>query len=221
MQWSAISVSRSGCRFHAGGPTSRRRHLDGHADLQREHHLLAQVTAASMVVLRSSRRVERAVGHVHPKQEELELGPILKLSKPSPAMRSAALSTCRSSASYGSPSGCGCRRTSAPMRARRLPATTGRPAPGIAIMSDSSIALKPVTDDPSKPIPVLKGGCQLVTRDREALEPPDQIGEPQPHELTPPRRPGQQPAGAAWATPPWWCRSSPSCPRRLRVDKTA
>src|SRR5438105_5043890 len=83
-------------------------------------------------------------------------GPTLKVSKPICAIRSSARrSTCRGSPSYGSPSGL---TTSQIIRP-----TTGSPGPegssrkvagsGIATMSDSSIALKPVIDEPSKPIP--------------------------------------------------------------------
>ena len=35
---------------------------------------------------------------------------------------------------------------------------------GIAIMSDSSIALKPVIEEPSKPMPALEGVVQLGRR---------------------------------------------------------
>ena len=63
----------------------------------------------------------------------------------------------RGSPSYGSPSGV---RMSANMRATPPPSSSGRQGStanvvgsGIAIMSDSSIALKPVIEDPSKPIP--------------------------------------------------------------------
>ena len=63
----------------------------------------------------------------------------------------------RGSPSYGSPSGV---RMSANMRATPPPSSSGRHGStanvvgsGIAIMSDSSIALKPVIEEPSKPIP--------------------------------------------------------------------
>ena len=83
-------------------------------------------------------------------------GPILKLSNPSDCIRSMApRSTCRESASYGSPSGV---RTSQNILAtERSPDCRGSirkvDGSGMAIMSDSSMALNPVTDEPSKPIP--------------------------------------------------------------------
>ena len=65
--------------------------------------------------------------------------------------------TCRESAKYGSPVGV---RTSQIMRpTARSPDVHGRmrndAGSGIAIMSDSSMALNPVTDEPSKPIPCM------------------------------------------------------------------
>ena len=64
---------------------------------------------------------------------------------------------CRGSPSYGSPSGV---RMSANIRATPPPSSSGRHGStanvvgsGRAIMSDSSIALKPVIEEPSKPMP--------------------------------------------------------------------
>ena len=50
---------------------------------------------------------------------------------------------------------------------------------GIATMSDSSIALKPVMDEPSKPMPSSRAPSTSLDRDREALEMPLEIGEPE------------------------------------------
>ena len=54
---------------------------------------------------------------------------------------------------------------------------------GIATMSDSSIALKPVIDEPSKPIPSSSAPSTSRGRDREALQVPLEIREPEQHEL--------------------------------------
>ena len=74
-----------------------------------------------------------------------------------PAIRSSARRrTCRGSPSYGLPSGV---TTSQIIRAtfERSPSFRGMSwnvsGSGIATMSDSSIALKPLIDEPSKPIP--------------------------------------------------------------------
>ena len=48
-------------------------------------------------------------------------------------------------------------------------------------MSDSSIALKPVIDEPSKPMPSSSAPSDLADRDREALQMPLEIGEPEKH----------------------------------------
>ena len=50
---------------------------------------------------------------------------------------------------------------------------------GIATMSDSSIALKPVIDEPSKPIPSSSAPSTSLERDREALQMPLDVGEPE------------------------------------------
>ena len=56
---------------------------------------------------------------------------------------------------------------------------------GIATMSDSSIALKPVIDEPSKPIPSSSAASDLARGDREALQVPLDVGEPEQQELDP------------------------------------
>ena len=50
---------------------------------------------------------------------------------------------------------------------------------GIAIMSDSSIALKPVIELPSKPIPASNASSQLGGVDRERLQLAEDVGEPE------------------------------------------
>ena len=82
---------------------------------------------------------------------------MLNVSKPISFMRATARrSTCRGSPSYGSPFGV---TTSQIIRAtfERSPSEYGISwnvvGSGIATMSDSSIALKPVIDEPSKPMP--------------------------------------------------------------------
>ena len=50
---------------------------------------------------------------------------------------------------------------------------------GSAIMSDSSIALKPVIDEPSKPMPGLERVLQLGRVDRERLQLAQDVGEPE------------------------------------------
>src|SRR5262245_55255758 len=67
------------------------------------------------------------------------------------------------------------------------------PGSGIATMSDSSIALKPVIDEPAKPIPSSRaassslGGTatDLARADRERLQVPLEVGEPEQEELDP------------------------------------
>ncbi len=54
---------------------------------------------------------------------------------------------------------------------------------GIATMSDSSMALKPVIDEPSKPIPSSSALLDLGGRDREALQVTLEVGEPQEDEV--------------------------------------
>ena len=49
-------------------------------------------------------------------------------------------------------------------------------------MSDSSIALKPVIDEPSKPMPSVEGVVELGAVDREGLQLTEDVGEPQPDE---------------------------------------
>ncbi len=49
----------------------------------------------------------------------------------------------------------------------------------MAIMSDSSIGLKPVIEDPSKPIPPSKASSSSDGVDREALELTEHVREPQ------------------------------------------
>ena len=84
-------------------------------------------------------------------------GPTLNVSKPICCIRSSARrSTWRGSPSYGSPSGLTTSQISRPTTGLALapPACIRNVAgSGIATMSDSSIALKPVIDEPSKPIP--------------------------------------------------------------------
>ncbi len=83
-------------------------------------------------------------------------GPTLNTSKPIECARSSARrSTWRGSPSYGVRSG-----VTMSQNIRPTPCSSGRhgstanvAGSGIAIMSDSSIALKPVIDEPSKPIP--------------------------------------------------------------------
>ena len=48
-------------------------------------------------------------------------------------------------------------------------------------MSDSSIALKPVIDEPSKPIPSSSAASISLRSDREALQVPLEVGEPEEH----------------------------------------
>ena len=50
-------------------------------------------------------------------------------------------------------------------------------------MSDSSIRLKPVIDEPSKPMPSVERALELVLADGEALQLAEDVGEPQPDEL--------------------------------------
>ena len=50
---------------------------------------------------------------------------------------------------------------------------------GIAIMSDSSIALKPVIEEPSKPMPASKRVVELGRVDRERLQLAEDVGEPE------------------------------------------
>ena len=50
---------------------------------------------------------------------------------------------------------------------------------GIAIMSDSSIALKPVIEEPSKPMPASKASVELGRVDREGLELTEDVREPE------------------------------------------
>jgi hypothetical protein len=57
------------------------------------------------------------------------------------------------------------------------------PAAGIAIKSDSSIRLNPVIEAPSKPTPVVERAAQLVAADRERLQLPEDVGEPEADEL--------------------------------------
>ena len=49
-------------------------------------------------------------------------------------------------------------------------------------MSDSSIGLKPVIEEPSKPMPPSKASSSSDGVDREALQLAEQVGEPEPHE---------------------------------------
>ena len=51
----------------------------------------------------------------------------------------------------------------------------------MAIMSDSSIALKPVIDEPSKPA-ALEGVLELLRVDREALQLAEDVREPEANE---------------------------------------
>ena len=74
-------------------------------------------------------------------------------------------------------------------------------------MSDSSIALKPVIDEPSKPIPSSSARLDLARRDREALQVPLDVREPQEQEVDPLLL--DPPEHAACAPPD---RSSPSAP---------
>ena len=52
-------------------------------------------------------------------------------------------------------------------------------------MSDSSIALKPVIDEPSKPMPSSSAPSSSLERDREALQVPLDVGEPEKDVLDP------------------------------------
>ena len=56
---------------------------------------------------------------------------------------------------------------------------------GIAIMSDSSIRLKPVIDEPSKPMPSVERALELLAADREALQLAVDVREPEADELDP------------------------------------
>jgi hypothetical protein len=69
---------------------------------------------------------------------------------------------------------------------RPTPASSGRQgstvkveASGWAIMSDSSMALKPVIDEAVEPHPALEGILQLGRVDREGLELAQDVGEPE------------------------------------------
>ena len=50
---------------------------------------------------------------------------------------------------------------------------------GMAIMSDSSIGLKPVIEEPSKPMPPSKASSSSDGVDREALQLAEHVGEPE------------------------------------------
>ncbi len=83
-------------------------------------------------------------------------GPTLNVSKPSLRIRSSARRrTYRGSPSYGLPSGVTTSQIIRPTfdSPERHGMTTNVSGSGIATMSDSSIALNPVIDEPSKPIP--------------------------------------------------------------------
>src|SRR4051794_31089171 len=81
---------------------------------------------------------------------------MLKVSKPAAVIRSSARRrTWRGSPSYGLPSGVTTSQIIRPTfdSPERHGITTKVSGSGIATMSDSSIALKPVIDEPSKPMP--------------------------------------------------------------------
>src|SRR6202023_1093266 len=93
-------------------------------------------------------------------------GPTLNVSKPIACARSSARrSTWRGSPSYGVRSG-----VITSQNIRPTPCSSGRQGStanvdgsGIAIMSDSSIALNPVIEDPSKPMPASNASSSSAT----------------------------------------------------------
>ena len=135
--------------------------------LEREHGLAAQVRAG---VERRQVEVAALVEHLGrlrvAEVEVLELGSDVEVVEAHRSRRAGAPGAGRGA---GRPrTACarasGCRRTSAPR-----PASSGRHGStanvlgsGIAIMSDSSIALKPVIEEPSKPIPPSNASASSV-----------------------------------------------------------
>src|SRR3954454_19699842 len=114
------------------------------------------VAASSAVMAKYPPSSSVTVDLLSRKRKYSSSGPTLNVSKPSDRMRSSARrSTKRGSPSYGSPFGF---TTSQIMRATfaspsRVGISRNVVGSGIATMSDSSIALKPVIDEPSKPMP--------------------------------------------------------------------
>ena len=66
-----------------------------------------------------------------------------------------------------------------PCSAGRHGSTANVLGSGIAIMSDSSIALKPVIEEPSKPIPPSNASASSVALIENAFRLPEDVGEPQ------------------------------------------
>ena len=165
-------------------------HVDAEL-LEREHGLAAHVGAG---VERGEVEVAALVEHLRhaalgarvPEVEELELGAhvevreahLLRALERAPQhLARVALVGLAGRASRR-------RRTSAP-RPRPPGARAGSrrsTASGMAIMSDSSIALKPVIDEPSKPIPPSKASSSSWALIEKLFSWPEDVGEPEPHE---------------------------------------